>query len=92
MSDWQLLRQYVDEGSDAAFTQLVDRHKKLVYWTCRRDIGDMQLAEDAAQAVFITLACRAATIRRDASLAGWLFSVARHVSMRVRATASKFRT
>jgi RNA polymerase sigma factor (sigma-70 family) len=62
----------------------VDRHKKLVYWTCRRDIGDAQLAEDAAQAVFITLAQKAATIRKDASLAGWLFMAARHVSRSVR--------
>lgn len=84
MSDWLLLRRYVENGSEEAFASLVERHKRLVYWTCRRDIADVQLAEDAAQAVFVILARKAASVRKDASLAGWLFSVARNVSRRAK--------
>jgi RNA polymerase sigma factor (sigma-70 family) len=80
MHDRQLLRQYVDHGSEAAFAALVERHLRQVYATCLRDVRHPQLAEDVAQAVFLILARKARTIRTDASLAGWLFSTARFVS------------
>ncbi|MCW3059609.1 MAG: polymerase, sigma-24 subunit, subfamily [Capsulimonas sp.] len=86
MNDRQLLRQYLDCGSEAAFGQIVDRHKKLVRWTCRQDLNDTQLAEDAAQMVFIALARRASSIRDDASLTAWLFAAARLASKNVRAS------
>jgi RNA polymerase sigma factor (sigma-70 family) len=80
MHDRQLLRHYIDHGSEAAFAALVERHLRLVYATCLRDVRHPQLAEDVTQAVFLILARKARTIRTDASLAGWLFSTARFVS------------
>ena len=80
MSDWLLLKEYVDRKSETAFGRLVKQHINLVYRTCRRDIGNEQLAEDATQAVFLLLAQKAGSIRRDVSISGWLFNAARLVS------------
>ena len=49
MTDWQLIGEYVDNKSEAAFSDLVDKHMKLVYGVCRREVGDAQMAEDGPQ-------------------------------------------
>ena len=50
MDDWQCLSEYVREGSQSAFREVVARHVDLVYATCRRVVRDAHLAEDATQA------------------------------------------
>ena len=82
MSDWECLSQYVREGSEAAFREVVVRHVDLVYATCRRVLParDAHLAEDVTQAVFVILAKKARTIRRNTSLVGWLHNTARYVA------------
>jgi RNA polymerase sigma factor (sigma-70 family) len=80
MNDWKLLRQYLDGGSQAAFSQLVERHMKLVYLTCCRELLETEAAEDAAQTVFILLACKARALKRGVSISGWLFLTARFVA------------
>ena len=77
MEDQRLLRQFIEEGSQAAFTRLVERHRNLVYSICRRELGDSGLAEDAAQVVFLILARKAKSLRREVVLSGWLFQTAR---------------
>jgi len=79
-NDWLLLRDFVEKRSEAAFAELVNKHMKLVYWTCRRDLDHAQLAEDATQAVFLLLAQKADSMRRGTSISGWLFQAARLVS------------
>ena len=83
MSDGKLLRRYVEDNCQDSFARLVERHMKLVYWTCRRDLRDAQLAEDAAQTVFVLLAQKAPRLYGDVSVAGWLFNTARLVSKNV---------
>lgn len=80
MHDGQLLGEFVERGSQAAFGQIVGRHLNLVYSVCRREVGETTLAEDAAQAVFLLLARKAPALRREPSLAGWLFQAARLTS------------
>jgi RNA polymerase sigma factor (sigma-70 family) len=77
MNDWQLLARYRNDGSQAAFTILVERHLPMVYAVCRRDLGDATLAEDAAQVAFMVLARKARALRPTGSLASWLFATAR---------------
>src|SRR5438874_12363905 len=72
MSDQQLLREYVDGGSERAFQSLVQRHVDLVYWTALRRIGDAGLAEEVTQNVFVALARKAPFLSRDVALAAWL--------------------
>src|SRR5437667_5962274 len=55
--DVALLRRYAAEGSEAAFTELVERYLPLVYSAALRQVGgDRSAAEDVAQHVFIELA------------------------------------
>ena len=77
--DMALLRRYVDLGSQDAFNRLVSRHLSWVHATCRKGLRDRHMAEDAAQAVFIILARRAASITEQTRLSGWLFNTARFV-------------
>jgi len=86
MDDTELLRRYVADRSQAAFTELVTRHLDLVYSAAfRRTDGDAALAEDIAQQVFTTLARNAAALRGHTLLPGWLYVATRH------ATASALR-
>jgi len=51
---------------------------------CLRVTGSPSDAEDAAQAVFPTLAQKAEMLRGRASLGGWLYHVARLISLNAR--------
>src|SRR5437773_7452885 len=72
MSDQELLREYLEEGSERAFQSLVQRHVDLVYWTALRRIGDAGLAEEVTPNVFVALARKAPFLSRDVALAAWL--------------------
>jgi RNA polymerase sigma factor (sigma-70 family) len=90
LTDAQLLDRFVarrDEPKEAAFEELVLRHGPLVFSVCRNVLHDVQDAEDAFQTVFLVLAHRASSIRRRASVAGWLYGVARRVANRARSRA-----
>jgi RNA polymerase sigma factor (sigma-70 family) len=72
--DTTLLRDYVEGGSDRAFTALVNRHFNLVYTTALRIAnGDAHLAQDVAQSVFTDVARKAKSWPRDLFLGGWLY-------------------
>lgn len=73
--DLQRLGAYVRRGDAAAFRCLVDRHFAWVRAAAGRRLHDAHLAEDAAQAVFMMLAAKAAELAEAdrASVAGWLF-------------------
>jgi RNA polymerase sigma factor (sigma-70 family) len=73
----RLLRLYAEGGDERAFATLVSRHKSWVYSACCRGLRDRHLAEDAAQAVFLTLARRAKSISPKVRLSGWLFKTTR---------------
>lgn len=79
--DAQLLRRYVESRSEADFTALVERHLGLVYHAAlRRTHGRADLAQDAAQQVFITLAMEAPRLVSHSALVGWLFTATRHAA------------
>jgi len=79
MTDWQLLRKFADDNSQAAFAEICRRYTSLVYRVCQRELGETGLAEDAAQAVFLLLARKAPSLkqsRAEATLSPWLFQAA----------------
>jgi len=88
-SDGELLREFAQSRREAAFAEIVRRHGGMVLGVCRAVLGNTPDAEDAAQAVFLTLA-RKAGGQRAGSLAGWLHRVAWYVSTRA-AKARKVR-
>lgn len=75
--DAQLLREYAEQGREAAFTALVSRHTDLVYSAALRQVASPDLAQDVTQSVFIDLARKAPALllKADscASLVGWLY-------------------
>ena len=72
----RLLRRYAADDSQSAFDELVRRHYGFVLAVCGRKLQDPELAEDAAQAVFILLARKAPSFRPGTVLSGWLFQTA----------------
>jgi RNA polymerase sigma factor (sigma-70 family) len=79
--DLELLRRYIESGSNADFTALVQRHIGLVYATALRTVGgDAHLAQDVAQSVFTDLARKARSLRDRSSIAGWLYVGTRHAA------------
>jgi len=83
LDESELLRQYVETGSEPAFRTLVDRHCGLVYQAALRQLGsNPSLAEDVTQSVFILLAQKARSLIRHPNVAGWLFATTHFVSIR----------
>jgi RNA polymerase sigma factor (sigma-70 family) len=76
-SDMELVRDYARLKSEAAFAELVRRHLRLVYSAAFRQTGQAAHAEEITQAVFIILARKAAGLRADTRLEGWLHETAR---------------
>src|SRR5687767_1922000 len=62
--DRELLKAFVEERSEPAFTELVQCHVDLVYSAALRHLrGDAHLARDATQAVFCELARNARALQ-----------------------------
>jgi RNA polymerase sigma factor (sigma-70 family) len=69
----RLLLDYVRNGSEGAFRELVDRYLGLVYSTALRMVGgDAHRAEDISQTVFLDLARWASKLSAEVMLGGWL--------------------
>jgi RNA polymerase sigma factor (sigma-70 family) len=74
--DPDLLRDYVQSGSESSFSLLVHRHLALVYSIVLRSSNNHQAAEELAQNVFVLLARKAPWLLHHTSLAGWLHTTA----------------
>ncbi len=79
-TDSQLLRDYAEHGSEAAFAELVRRHVDLVYCAGLRIVREEQLAQDVAQGVFMALARSAPRLLDRPALTGWLYSTTRNLA------------
>lgn len=81
-TDEELLTLFTRSRDDAAFATLVARHGPMIYRVCRGILGDAHEAQDCSQAVFVILTHKSKSLRPGASLAAWLYKVARHVALR----------
>lgn len=80
--DATLLRRYVSEGSQPAFTELVQRHVDLVYGAAlRRTGGDAHRAAEVAQVVFTSLARYARRLSSHTVLPAWLHTATRNAAL-----------
>jgi RNA polymerase sigma-70 factor (ECF subfamily) len=73
-TDEQLVRRF-QQGSSAAFEELVSRHGTRVYNLCLRVLGDPDEAADASQDAFLTALRKLHTFRGEAAFTTWLHRV-----------------
>jgi RNA polymerase sigma-70 factor (ECF subfamily) len=66
------------DGSDEAFTELVDAYQTHVYNLCYRMLGDAQAAEDAAQETFLRAYENLHRYDDRRPFGTWLLSIAAH--------------
>jgi DNA-directed RNA polymerase specialized sigma24 family protein len=81
-TDSELLREYVRQNCEGAFTELVERYLKLVFSAAVRIAADSHLAQDTAQETFVALAQRAPFLMDRPSVAGWLHRTACNLAAR----------
>src|SRR5580765_4072902 len=82
LSDGSLLESFFTHRDEMAFKTLVRRHGPLIVGVCRRVLGSGAEIDDVFQATFLVLARKARSIRRQASVAGWLYGVAYRISQK----------
>jgi RNA polymerase sigma factor (sigma-70 family) len=80
-TDSQLLREYAEGRSEAAFAELVRRHVDLVYSAALRMMGgEAEPAQDVTQGAFLALAQNAGKLTKHPVLSGWLHQTTRNIA------------
>ena len=82
-SDAELVGRFVATKEEAAFAELVRRHSGLVMSVCQRVLRDGHDIDDVFQATFLVFVRDAARVKKQASLASWLYGVAYRLAVRV---------
>ena len=94
LTDRQLIERFMarrDAAGEVAFAALVSRHGPMVLDLCWQFLGDRHDAEDAFQAAFLVLACKARSIRDPDLLASWLYAVALRTARKARVQIARRR-
>jgi RNA polymerase sigma-70 factor (ECF subfamily) len=71
-------------GDDAAFGELVERYKNLVYGLVYRMVADRSQVDDLAQDVFLRVHRGLPYFRGDARLSTWIYRIVQNVCLQVR--------
>ena len=71
-ADAELLERFVQAKDSVAFEMLIARHGPMVLGSARRLVDESHDAEDVFQAVFLSLARLAKSIRKGQTLPAWL--------------------
>src|SRR5882672_4291350 len=79
-----LLNRFVTANDREAFELLIARHGPMVLGTARRLVDNTHDAEDVFQAVFLSLARLAKTIRQGCTLPAWLHKTTCRIAAKVR--------
>ena len=66
----------LQQGSEAAFKELVENYQKMVINTCYGMIHNLEDAEDVAQDVFIEVFRSIKNFRSDSKISTWLYRIA----------------
>jgi RNA polymerase sigma factor (sigma-70 family) len=88
----QLLAEFVQYGHQKPFEEIVRRYAGMVFNVCVRITKDKHEAEDATQAVFLTLALQAKRGTEIKALGPWLQQVAKRLSLDLRRSKKRRKT
>jgi RNA polymerase sigma factor (sigma-70 family) len=88
-SPQQLLEEFKASGANAPFEEIVRRYAAMVFGVCLRVTGDKHDAEDATQAVFLSLALQAKTSRQITYVGPWLQKVAHRLALDVKKSKTR---
>jgi RNA polymerase sigma factor (sigma-70 family) len=88
-TDRELLRRFIDNHNEAAFTTLVERHQRLVHGALAKVLSDAADVEDAFQATFLVLVRKATSVNWHADLGTWLYAVAHRIAVHARSDAQR---
>jgi RNA polymerase sigma-70 factor (ECF subfamily) len=81
-SDKELLDLFAHAGSrELAFTRLVRRDQKKIYWFIRRMVIDHDDANDLVQDVFIKVWNGLPSFRAESSILHWIYRIAMNVTL-----------
>jgi DNA-directed RNA polymerase specialized sigma24 family protein len=89
LADGELLERFLGQRDEAAFAALVERHGPMVLGTCRAVLRDADAAEDAFQATFLVLVCKARSIRGRGPLGSWLYQVGHRIALQAGTEAGR---
>jgi RNA polymerase sigma-70 factor (ECF subfamily) len=90
-ADAYLLSLFVEQRDETAFEAFLRLHGRMVHGVCQRVLRNYHDIEDAVQATFLVLACKAASIKKRNEVGNWLYGVAYRTSLKVRAAADRRR-
>src|ERR1035437_7103474 len=91
--DAELLSRYAADHSEAAITELIQRHVDLVHSAALRLVsGDAHGAQDVTQQVFAELAQQAHRLTKHPALVGWLYTTTRRIAMHTNRTEQRRKT
>ncbi len=79
-SDFELVQE-VRKGNRQAFTALMRRYQRRVYWTARRIVGSHEDADDVVQETFVKAYLGLGDFRGDSSFFTWLYRIAVNLSL-----------
>ena len=82
-TDAELLARYA-RGEQAAFARLVERYSGLVWGVGRRILRRHEDGEDVFQATFLALSRKCNSLKRECSLAPWLYTVAARLALNIK--------
>jgi len=81
-SDEELLLAFSDPlRKEFAFTRLINRDQKKIYWFIRRIVIDHEDANDLVQEVFIKVWNSISSFRKESSITHWIYRIAMNVTL-----------
>src|SRR5215203_5831390 len=93
MNDSELLQRYARDRCEASFGELVARYIDLVHSAALRQLnGNLTLAQDVTQTVFIDLARKAGSLSTRTVLAGWLYTSTRFAAAKIKRAEQRRQT
>lgn len=88
----ELLAEFIQYGHQRPFEEIVRRYAGMVFNVCFRITKDKHEAEDAVQAVFLTLALQAKRGAEIKALGPWLQQVAKRLALDIRRSKKRRKT